>query len=1707
MNEDLDFSGGGVAVEDSPDFSTKGALVEGAPDFSSEAEPVDKPKRVLDPTDWTEPARSPEELAGRTFHARRLLGLGPDGETRSIKEIATSPLVKLSPMSAQELADALDAAWTFSGAGPEVSPEDTERYLAEPSRKPTKTEQVAAGAVNVANRASSAMTSPLGVAAVAAAPVGAPVWLQRLISAGFAVDMARGVPELARTAGEASVNGDLQQQVEAFGDLGTTVAMTAGAAGHVVAPRGAAVDLARVLEQSPVQERTRFETRPRSEMVERLDEEGRPLTTAPDFSGGGELVEAREVPVERVQTSEPLEQKVVAPAGEESKVSTGETITGLDEGKASEMPAETAVDVMPGNAEPVGPAVPLKPTNSPKAERPFDILDAIQENVGKIRGKRSASPGSEGYYGELYKDTQRHGAARQLFSNKKGVSPDDAAEALRRAGYLNGDATVDDMWEAMAKAAQARKGNREAQSAERRIIEKEEAQQIDFERHALKPGKETQPIPVTELLEGDELMIDGAKFKVKEMVFDPDTTDLSHVVLEDGRRFGVKTVGPEQVIHADEGSVKLRERSTDFVPAEEMGLGDSRKSAEEVEAERLRAEQKAKLEELRHRRLIGGEADSTMDMFDPLAADNPLLAQKPKELFSSSSGAAARGVPHKGPGPGGPAPRPGPLPSPTPVPSPGKAPGTRVPVVLPRLGQVWQHFQNLRRSIQSVVSPQNLDPQARIFSLMLRENNAQAALDLVRSDEKLHAFRSMFDRTPVPKDWAYDPAKPLPYNFAVMDALERDRSKLPAELQDFAKRFDDEFAWRILEVRRLAPAAMKTLITNYFPHMWEKSTLPAVRALMAEVAARAPLHGNKAFLKSRTVAFFHEGLQRGLKPISDNPVDLLLAKMHQMDKFILAERTLQEAKAAGMRKYLPLGRKMPDGWVIVKDPSFTVHLPPTLTVKEAFDAGIRSGLMDFIKKMGFRHERVAGLGVDTWGIYRSGGEIKSKFGGPDSVITHEIGHGLDERYGLWSYLASNATLRKEMMDLAHKRAGAGPMTPKFKKYVELPEEQIANVVHAYVHAPELMQSVAPNVQKAFANFIRSRPELEDLNEIKPTLALAHSQSELPLAGPVLAGHWIMPAGPAAVLSNYLSPGLQRFLPYRSLRAMGNILNGAQLGLSAFHVGFTSLDASISSAAVGLQYLLRGKLGRGVVNLAAAPLAPVGNYYIGKAVQERMVRPGTTGVRVLDFPGVGIPGLRVPVGAKIEAGLNAVAKLAVKGGLRATTDPFWQTQITRNMVRAFHSGTVGGYAGTLMRAPFAIVEQAMRPIAEYLVPRQKLGVFAQLAFQEMDRLGPGADNNAIRDAMAKAADTTEDRMGQMTYDNLFYHRMVKDLALIGFRAYGWQLGKYRASFGAVSDWLKFAYGGAEKTVAAVSGRKSKTPALEMSNRMLYPAALVMTTAAIGGLVHYLATGKRPEDATDYFFPQNGQVDEHGRPQRLALPTYLKDLASDWHDFPDVSKMGASFYHKLNPIYAVGVDMLRNRDFYDTEIRHEDDPVWSQARDLLGYAVKSATPFSITGYQKMAEADSPELQRLLPFVGVVPAKRAVVMTPAEARAADIMQGMMPAGTRTKEEFERSKFKGELVRDLKLNPMKGKEELVKGVNAGKLSVDDVTQLINRTQLSPLQYQVHKMPAEQAMKVWDLANDKERGELRAILAMKLADAKNLDPEALKRYLQQVLK
>jgi len=391
--------------------------------------------------------------------------------------------------------------------------------------------------------------------------------------------------------------------------------------------------------------------------------------------------------------------------------------------------------------------------------------------------------------------------------------------------------------------------------------------------------------------------------------------------------------------------------------------------------------------------------------------------------------------------------------------------------------------------------------------------------------------------------------------------------------------------------------------------------------------------------------------------------------------------------------------------------------------------------------------------------------------------------------------------------------------------------------------------------------------------------------------------------------------------------------------------------------------------------------------------------------------------------------------------------------------------------------------------EYVVPRQKLGVFADMAKRELLRLGPTSDAATTREAMRKAWDSVDNRMGQLVYDNLFYNRAVKDLALLTFRAYGWQLGKYREGLGAGVDVAKAAR-------ALARGEKP-----EFSHRMAYAMALPIMVGTLGGVVNYLFTGQQPQEK-DWFMPRTGEQDQNGNEVRLNFPSYMKDvLAYAKHPV-------TSFGHSLNPLLSAMADVLGNHDFYDVRIRNPDDPLWQQGSDLAAFAAKQFTPFSVSGLMKLRDDAAPVQKQIMPFFGLTVAPSRMTMTPAQALAAEITQGSMPREPRTPEQFDRAKLIKQAVQQLKNGNAPAADELLRGgierrlLNAGSAQV-----IIDRLRYSPLQFQVHHMTPDAAMRVWRVANDAERALLKPIIVSKVGGSRTLAPETAALYLQELMK
>ena len=451
----------------------------------------------------------------------------------------------------------------------------------------------------------------------------------------------------------------------------------------------------------------------------------------------------------------------------------------------------------------------------------------------------------------------------------------------------------------------------------------------------------------------------------------------------------------------------------------------------------------------------------------------------------------------------------------------------------------------------------------------------------------------------------------------------------------------------------------------------------------------------------------------------------------------------------------------------------------------------------------------------------------------------------------------------------------------------------------------------------------------------------------------------MAQGPDAdVFNNAMAPGLMSKWPtiYGGLRSTANALNGLQLGLSGFHATFEALDSIHSQTALGLRQIARGSVGKGIRTIAGAYAAPVTTW-----------RAGSQFIRAYLNPDNASPEMRKIVDA------------AIKGGVRIGYDKFYRSTESgpffhslkdfANPQGAFrealamvtpHPGeALPAQAWHILRGSFRVagrlIDTSMEPLMGFVVPKLKAGVMANLARDFLEH-NPTASEDEVAAAMTKAQDSVDNRMGQLVYDNLFWHKTLKDIAFLTTRSVGWNLGTLRELGGAVVD------------TAHQANRIAHFKAPELTDRMAYAIAMTVNTALIGSIMTYLATGQGPQSLMDLFYPPDGTTQPNGAKNRLSVPGYMKDVV-DWTTAP-FSTAG----NKANPLISTAIELGSNKDYYGGIIYNseKDNPFIAYADYLLNQTL----PFSARATVRLKEQGASPLQQMLGFWGIQPAPQSIV-----------------------------------------------------------------------------------------------------------------------------------
>lgn len=964
-------------------------------------------------------------------------------------------------------------------------------------------------------------------------------------------------------------------------------------------------------------------------------------------------------------------------------------------------------------------------------------------------------------------------------------------------------------------------------------------------------------------------------------------------------------------------------------------------------------------------------------------------------------------------------------------------PAMRSPKVEPPVAEaVAAHLKESANEITNIVNPASAAPLA---AQITREQLGKMARSYDMAEFSLEQASKLFN------------SQPKETNLEFYDRLEHGADQGSKSLNQISSALRKALDTARDEVIALGTGKLENFDENYAPHYYDQGEKEVGQAV--QKAAKRPFEGQKSFLKKRTFATLKDAINAGLTPISYNPVDLVLLKVREMQKYVMAHRTIQEYKKNGLAKYVKVGGEYPEGWTKIDDRISTIFKSPMVAVKEAFDQKVMEDLNSVAEGLGVdldRGMRAKGEGQklkDAWGLSYSeapgqAGKIWTKFAGPESALAHELGHQIDNIYGLQEKFLSDKKIDGELTNLANERVPE-KSSSKFREYVQQPAEKMAAMVEAYIHAPELLKSTAPTAYAKLDEFLKSEPKLEPLTKIKPGLLMGTNESEVYAGGNVIAGHIYAQPDAARIINNYLSPGLQKSSIYQAYRYAGNTVNQFQLGFSAFHLGFTTLDTSVSKLALGLNELALGHPMRAIKDVLETPIAPITNILRGNALLKAWRGEGQSGVDPI------------------------LAEIMASAGGRARMDQFYATNAYQQMKHHFQAGNL---VRGILHIPLSIIEASSKPILEYIVPRQKLGVFADIVQMELNHR-PDITHQELRAIAQKAWDSVDNRMGQMVYDNLFWDRTFKDLLMGTMRSTGWNIGTAREIGGGSIDAV-------EQLIRGIKGNKP-----ELTYRTSYSISLPMLLGVLGAMTTYLFTGKGPRELKDYYFPRTGGTDANGNPKRVSFPSYMKDL---YHWSRNPVKVATD---KLNPILSIIGDMLQNKDYFGTKIRNEDDPVVKQVASEVKFILKQVQPFSYRNMQKNLETNNKSLfDTVGPWVGITPAPYDINQTKAERAAHEIAASHQEIGGRTQEQAERSKLVNDLTRQYRQSDPKATDNLYKAYQSGLISHRQMQEVVTNAHLTHLQKMAKNFTLPEIERVYSKSTDEEKAQLEHILRRKEA-------------------
>ena len=328
-----------------------------------------------------------------------------------------------------------------------------------------------------------------------------------------------------------------------------------------------------------------------------------------------------------------------------------------------------------------------------------------------------------------------------------------------------------------------------------------------------------------------------------------------------------------------------------------------------------------------------------------------------------------------------------------------------------------------------------------------------------------------------------------------------------------------------------------------------------------------------------------------------------------------------------------------------------------------------------------------------------------------------------------------------------------------------------------------------------------------------------------------------------------------------LRYLGNTMQSLNL-LGGLYHGITETQAF---ATTGL-----GVIAKDIADITSLP-GHLADLVRGNTLADKMAELGRQTPEGRAAMYAADPILDAVMGAGYRAGPRQ--EIYRPGNLPGLYESIWtRGSFGRELREGLKPYNMPGFAASMVSR---LAQSVSAPLFDHLIPRIKAGAVMSQMRQWIDH-HPTASHDQLMRAARQIVDNTDDRMGELNMNNVFWKKWVKDTAQTSMISTSWVYGTVRQTAAAFGWRFRPASGGITFEVNPFA--------------MLNLAATLTVAAGTGSIYQWLHTGtlpgQGPRDLSgippwlhDLVAPRTGGYTKHGAPARAILPGEQKEYY-DW-----------------------------------------------------------------------------------------------------------------------------------------------------------------------------------------------------------------------------------